>query len=451
MRVRRGKVRTSLLMVIAALGVGVLCSSTVARLQLAAKPGTGAPQLVSIQQLPFDGEMCAWPSTAPADPVLMASLEQDPTTNLFAAMRQQGRGGGAYIPDPSTTEVGRQPTRMIRDEYPTYSYVAVDTKFDEVVLQDNNLWAIRVFRRTANTPPDAPFTQPERVIQGLKTDVQFNNGIYIDPDDGEISSVESDTGDKVVVFTHDALGDIEPARVLKTPHRGYALAVDEGKKELFVSVQYPPRVMVYRKGASGNEAPLRVIEGEKTGLSDVHGIAIDVNRKLIFVANWGAISNYLVAGTGRFELPSITVYPLDANGDVKPLRVIQGEKTQLNWPHAISLDPGTGDLYVANDIGNSILVFHEMDQGDKAPARIIKGARTGLSNPTGVFVDTKNKEVWVANFGNSTATCYPINANGDAAPIRTIRSAPAGYQGLKFGKVEAVAYDSKRDQLLVPN
>src|SRR2546426_2134774 len=94
MRVRRGKVRTSLLMVIAALGVGVLCSSTVARLQLAAKPGTGAPQLVSIQQLPFDGEMCAWPSTAPADPVLMASLEQDPTTNLFAAMRQQGRGGG---------------------------------------------------------------------------------------------------------------------------------------------------------------------------------------------------------------------------------------------------------------------------------------------------------------------------------------------------------------------
>ncbi|PYJ69453.1 MAG: hypothetical protein DME75_11090, partial [Verrucomicrobia bacterium] len=107
------------------------------------------------------------------------------------------------------------------------------------------------------------------------------------------------------------------------------------------------------KGASGNEAPLRVIEGEKTGLSDVHGIAIDVNKKLIFVANWGAISNYLVAGTGRFELPSITVYPLDANGDVKPLRVIQGEKTQLNWPHAISLDPGTGDLYVANDIGKT--------------------------------------------------------------------------------------------------
>ena len=68
MRVRRGKVRISLLIVIAAIGVGVLCSSNLERLQLAAEPGTGAPQLVSIQQLPSDGEMCAWPSTAPADP-----------------------------------------------------------------------------------------------------------------------------------------------------------------------------------------------------------------------------------------------------------------------------------------------------------------------------------------------------------------------------------------------
>ena len=450
MRVQTREVRTSLLIVIVGLTVGVLCLSLIDRLDLAAGPGTGAPQLLSIQELPSDGEMCAWPSTPAADPALMASLQQNPNTNLFAALRMQGGGRQPYTPDPSTIEVGRQPERMIRDEYPTYSYVAVDTNFDEVVLQDNNLWATRVFKRTVTTPPGA-LTRPERVIQGPKSEVQFNNGLYIDPDDGQIYSVESDTGDKVVVFTHDAIGDVEPARVLKTPHRGYALAVDEGRKELYVSVQYPPRVMVYRKGASGNDAPLRVIEGENTRLSDVHGIAIDVNRRLLFVANWGAISNYLVAGTGRFELPSITVYPLDATGDVKPLRVIQGEKTQLNWPHAISLDTATGDLYVANDIGNSILVFRQTDQGDKPPARIIKGQKTGLSNPTGVFVDTKHREVWVANFGNSTATAYSINTNGDLPPIRTIRSAPEGYKGLKFGKVEAVAYDSKRDQLLVPN
>ena len=53
--------------------------------------------------------------------------------------------------------------------------------------------------------------------------------------------------------------------------------------------------------------------------------------------------------------------------------------------------------------------------------------------------------------GNSTATCYSLTANGDAAPIRTIRSAPLGRRSLKFGKPQAVAYDSKREEYLVPN
>jgi hypothetical protein len=32
-------------------------------------------------------------------------------------------------------------------------------------------------------------------------------------------------------------------------------------------------------------------------------------------------------------------------------------KTQLNWPGGMSLDPDTGDLYVANDMGHSVIVF----------------------------------------------------------------------------------------------
>jgi DNA-binding beta-propeller fold protein YncE len=86
-----------------------------------------------------------------------------------------------------------------------------------------------------------------------------------------------------------------------------------------------------------------------------------------------------------------------------------------------------------------------------APARVIKGAKTRLNYPLGVFVDSKNKEVWAANLGNSSATVYPLMANGDVAPLRTIRSAEENKQSLKFGKTEALAYDSKREQLLVPN
>ena len=117
----------------------------------------------------------------------------------------------------------------------------------------------------------------------------------------------------------------------------------------------------------------------------------------------------------------------------------------------MAIDPDTRELYVANDMGQSIIVFRETDQGDVQPSRVLKGAKTGLSYPTGVFVDTKNKELWAANLGNSSTTVYPLTANGNVAPVRTIRSAPKGKVSLRFGKTQAVAYDSKREQILVPN
>jgi DNA-binding beta-propeller fold protein YncE len=82
---------------------------------------------------------------------------------------------------------------------------------------------------------------------------------------------------------------------------------------------------------------------------------------------------------------------------------------------------------------------------------MIKGPSTGLSYPVGVSVDSKNKEVWATNIGNSTATVYPLMANGDVAPLRVIRSAEDGKKSLRFGKTQALAYDSIREQILVPN
>jgi len=320
-----------------------------------------------------------------------------------------------------------------------------------VYLQDPNTWSIRVFGRLDNTAPDAPRTEPKRVIGGPKTDVQFNSCVYVDPKNGDIYSVENDIGDSIVVFKNNANGDAEPIRKLNVTHRAYAMAVDEENDEFYLSVQYPPQVAVYRKLASGNEKPRRLIQGESTRLSDSHGIAIDAKNKLLFVNNWGNISDYRIPGSGRFEAPSVTVYRLDADGDAPPTRMIQGQKTQLNWPGAMAVDPDRGELYVANDMGQSIIVFRETDQGDVQPARVIKGPNTGLSYPTGVFVDTKNKELWATSLGNSSATVYSLTASGDARPLRTIRSAPKGKVSLRFGKTQAVAYDSKREEILVPN
>ena len=86
-----------------------------------------------------------------------------------------------------------------------------------------------------------------------------------------------------------------------------------------------------------------------------------------------------------------------------------------------------------------------------APLRVIKGALTSVKNPTGLSLDVKNGELWVANMGNYSATVYPITANGDVAPLRTIRGGPTDRVGLMIGNPGAVGYDSKRQEILVPN
>jgi hypothetical protein len=82
---------------------------------------------------------------------------------------------------------------------------------------------------------------------------------------------------------------------------------------------------------------------------------------------------------------------------------------------------------------------------------VIKGARTQLKNPTGLSVDVKNGELWVASMGNYTANAFPVAASGDVAPLRTIRGGPANRIGLMVGNPGAVGYDSKRQEILVPN
>ena len=122
----------------------------------------------------------------------------------------------------------------------------------------------------------------------------------------------------------------------------------------------------------------------------------------------------------------------------------------MNWPSGLAFDPQTNELFVANDTGNSVLVFNASANGDVAPLRVLKGPKSLISNPTGVFFDSKNNELWVTNFGNHTATVYNPMASGDIAPLRVIRSAPAKEPSLGIGNPSSPAYDSKRDELSSP-
>jgi len=423
----------------------------------ALRRATGGPQLVSIDPFPMgaDGEMCQW-MPASANMPLAVLLQQE-----RAASRASG-------------DADREPIRMIRDTYPTYSAVAVDVERNEMVLQDENLFQILVYDRTANTPPTATMTEPKRVIGGIDTHIEFNCGLYVDQKTGDIYSVTNDTIDTLTIFSREKRGNVAPTRELYTPHGTFGIAVDEGREEMYLASQHANSVFVYRKMAQGDEKPLRTIVGGKTEMEDPHGIAIDTKNGWIFVSNHGhgrppdgAIGPGGVgwglqglnptegeAGTqsgGYFRPPSITVYPLQGNGDVAPLRIIEGPRTLLNWPSNMYYDPDHEELFVANDADDSILVFSGRAQGDMAPIRVLKGPKTGLKNPTGLFIDTKNQELVVSNMGNHSATTYRRDANGDAAPLRTLRAGPLGMPALAIGNPGAIAYDFKRAEFLVPN
>jgi DNA-binding beta-propeller fold protein YncE len=423
---------------------------------------SGGPQLVSIEPWAEpgpagpEGMMCQWiPASASAS--LSLSLPQQSAPPPGAAGRP-------------TDNIERAPVRVIRDTYPTYSAVALDLQTNEVYLQDENLFGLKVFDRLDNTPATAAFTEPKRVLGGIETKLEFNCAIYVDPRSGDVYSVNNDTVDHMVVFPRDAKGNVKPMRELRTPHGTFGIAVDEINQELSLTVQHDHAVVTYRKDAADEEHPIRLLQGDRTLLADPHGIAVDTRSKLMFVANHG--SRYTPTGerppempvhwpqgrdtgrrpgSGNFTPPSITVYPWRSSGDIPPVRVIQGPKTMLNWPATLFVDEEHGELYVANDAGDSVLVFPIDARGDVAPKRAILGPRTGLKYPTGVFVDGKNDELWVSNMGNHSATVYSRLADGNAAPLRTIRSAPPGKLALSIGNPGAAEYDTRRDEILVPN
>lgn len=395
------------------------------------------PQLVSVEPLP-DMQDCVWM----------------PSGTAYAASREEllyARSSSAVSPPRTTIDADRSPARVIADDRSTFSAIAVDPTRDEVVVQDENLFKILVYDRMDFTPPQAAMTEPKRWIGGLKTKVEFNCGLYVDPATGDIYSVANDTVDTMVVFSRQAEGNVVPDRMLATPHGTYGIAVDEDREELFLTVQHDNSVVVYRKNAEGDEKPIRTLRGDRTMLEDPHGIALDPRRNLIVVANYGNARNRAVPGSGSFELPSISIYRRAASGDTPPIAVIEGPDTQLNWPAGVAVDPEQGDIFVANDAGHSVLVFKVTDNGNVKPSRVIQGPKTMVKNPTGVSVDLKNSELWVSNFGNHAATVFPLDADGNTPPLRVIRAAPLGKGALGIGNPGAVAYDAKRGELLVPN
>ena len=229
------------------------------------------------------------------------------------------------------------------------------------------------------------------------------------------------------------------------------IAMDGEREEVFITNDNEPSgvsINVYPAKFAPRDTvmePRRRIAGPQPHLGLPCGVAVSPENQEM----------YTVTGDGQ----NLNVFPLDANGNVRPAR-------ELTVPHAsggISLDSQHDELYITTEHVNKVSVYRRTAQGDETPLRFIQGPRTQLADPYAVYVSNDTNEIWVSNHGNwrltqpgegyaqfgdgplaqvrgsqshpgiveplapstgkfldPSVTIYPRMANGDVAPLRTI-------------------------------
>jgi DNA-binding beta-propeller fold protein YncE len=438
-------------------------------------PGVDSSRIIGKERI------VAWDALPEMNGPMCEMVPASASAAMMAALQQTAQAAGADQPPahPSAEAhervAGRKALYYVEDSHYVFAGIAVDPLRNEIVVADENISSLLVYDRTANTPPTAAMTEPKRIIGGSNAFLEYACSVYIDPENGDIYGINNDTMNWLPVFGRDQEGNVEPKRRIQTPHTTFGIVVDEDTDEMFLTIQDDHAIVVYNKYAEGEDSPLRIIQGRSTLMADPHGIALDTVRDEIFVTNWGTNNDRpplseggggdarheredfpvgrarAFPGSGKIAPPSITVYPQNAQGDAAPLRVIQGPKTQMDWPTALAVHPERGEIFVANDTGDSVIVFPADAEGDVAPIRVIKGPRTMVKNPTGITIDFENQELWVANFGSHAATVFELDADGNVAPKRAIRSAPIETPSPKLSNAHTVAFDTKRQEILVAN
>ena len=141
-----------------------------------------------------------------------------------------------------------------------------------------------------------------------------------------------------------AKGDAVPTRVIagqKTllGRDAHDIRYDPVHDEIFVTNRDAEAVMVFRGGASGEEAPIRVLLGPHTQMSTAEQDRLEVDT----------VHNELFVPTGD----GVLVFPRDASGDTPPLRFLKGPHTRFRSAASVAVDPIHNLLVIGGVIGTA--------------------------------------------------------------------------------------------------
>ena len=189
----------------------------------------------------------------------------------------------------------------------------------------------------------------------------------------------------------------QATRLSRTTHGIY---YDATHDEIIAPNPLAAAVVIFRGGATGEEAPIRTIQGAWTGLSRPETVAVDEKNDELIVGD---------PGDRR-----VIVYKRDADGDVKPLRTIQGPKTKLLQVVGVAVDPQR-DLLVVSTYSRlaggvtGLLIFGRTDEGDVAPRRVIAGPKTGITRLRQIALDPDTGKIFAAVINNEYLPPYDVD------------------------------------------
>lgn len=201
----------------------------------------------------------------------------------------------------------------------------------------------------------------------------------------------------------------------KLSRTSHAIAFDEIHDEIVVPNPFAEAVLFFAGNASGDAAPIRVIQGPKTLLEENDELALD------------PVHGEVVVPTRQ----AILIFDRTSNGDVAPKRFIAGPKTKINRARGIAVDPVNNIIAVGNREPIGILIFNRTDEGDVEPRAIISGPKTGIYAPKGFTINPARKELIATNeargvqvtrnVGESFVGVWNYSDNGDVPPKAVIK------------------------------
>lgn len=184
----------------------------------------------------------------------------------------------------------------------------------------------------------------------------------------------------ITVYSPGSNGNVDPIATIQGPNTGLksvkAIAVDSSGKIYAANMESTfgcgANITVYHALSNGNVNPVATICGDDTHLQNPGGVVVDSTGN-IYVAEDGG------GGPTHKDGPEILIFPPGSNGDAPPIRTITGPNTGLTSLRAIALD-SHGNIYVTDNdergtnggVG-TITVFAAGADGDVKPLRTING------------------------------------------------------------------------------